>query len=54
MRVVPQGHRRGNIIVMAKKKEHYKQYGFDCLIIWEDELKDIDKVVTKIKRFTRS
>lgn len=36
---------------VAKKKEHYRQYGFDTLIIWEDELQDEDKVLKKIKHF---
>jgi len=40
------------IFDVADRIEHYKQYGFDCLTIWEDELSDSDKVLTKIKRFT--
>jgi len=30
---------------------HYKQFGYDVLIIWEDELDDLDKVTEKIKVF---
>lgn len=32
--------------------DHFKKYGFDCLIIWESELKDINFVIHKIKEFT--
>ena len=38
----------------AFRTEHYKQYGFDCLIIWEDELKDIAQVAKRVKGFVRS
>jgi len=31
--------------------DHFKKYGYDCLIIWEEELKSPDKVVEKIKNF---
>lgn len=31
--------------------EHYKKYGFDCLIIWNYELKELNKVVEKINNF---
>jgi len=31
--------------------EHFKKYGFDCLIIWGDELKSKDLLVQKIKNF---
>jgi very-short-patch-repair endonuclease len=37
----------------ANRKEHYKQYGFDCLVIWEDEIKDLAKVTCKIQQFSR-
>lgn len=33
------------------KKRHYTKYGFKTLIIWERELKDIDKVANKVERF---
>jgi len=38
---------------VAKKVEHYRQYGFDCLIVWEDELKAPTKLVRKLKRYCR-
>lgn len=33
-------------------KDHYKKYGYDCLVIWESELKEPTKVTEKIKTFT--
>lgn len=38
----------------ANRTQHYKQYGFNTLIIWEDELKDMSKVLLKVKKFTRA
>jgi len=38
---------------VAKWKEHYRQYGFACLIVWEDELGNEPKLIKKLKRFTR-
>jgi hypothetical protein len=38
---------------MGKKIYHYNQYGFSCLVIWEDELKYPEKVVAKIKKFSK-
>jgi len=35
----------------ADRIEHYKQYGFDCLAVWEDELVDLSRLTKKIKRF---
>jgi len=32
-------------------KSHYKEYGYDCLIIWEYELKYPDKVRERIRSF---
>lgn len=37
----------------AERTEHYKQYGFSALIIWENELEDEPKLLDKIKTFTR-
>lgn len=37
----------------AQRIEHYKQYGFSSLIIWQDELKNLDKVTKKIAKFSR-
>lgn len=32
-------------------KSHYAKYGYDCLVIWENELKSPDEVIQKIKNF---
>lgn len=37
----------------TKRTEHYKQYGFSTLIIWDSELEDKPKLLNKIKTFTR-
>jgi len=37
----------------AKRMAHFQQYGFSTLIIWEDELKNKDVVIKKIKSFMR-
>jgi G:T-mismatch repair DNA endonuclease (very short patch repair protein) len=34
----------------ANRIEHYKQYGFECFVIWQDELKDIEKLTKKVKK----
>lgn len=41
------------IFDVARKKEHYCQYGFDTLVIWEDELKNEETTLKKIQRFAR-
>ncbi|ORX22574.1 hypothetical protein BVF91_10615 [Thermoanaerobacterium sp. PSU-2] len=33
--------------------EFFRQYGFDCLVIWESELEDITTVVEKLVEFHR-
>lgn len=33
--------------------DHFKQYGFDTLVIWEKELKDLNKVKEKLVEFSR-
>ncbi|GAI94480.1 unnamed protein product, partial [marine sediment metagenome] len=38
---------------VARRTEHFRQYGFSTLCIWEDELKEPEKVVAKIKSFNR-
>ena len=38
---------------VAKYIEYYKQYGYMCLPIWEDELLNPDKVIKKVKKFCR-
>ena len=37
----------------AQRKEHYRQYGFRVAIIWEDELKDEERLVKTLKRKLR-
>lgn len=38
---------------VAERTDHFRQYGFNTLIIWEDELEDGDRVLKKIKQFAR-
>jgi G:T-mismatch repair DNA endonuclease (very short patch repair protein) len=33
------------------RRAYYAQFGYDCLILWDDELKDEERVAEKIKRF---
>lgn len=40
-----------DIFDIARKTYHYQQYGFDCLIIWEDELKDESRLLDKLTNF---
>lgn len=35
-------------VVEEMDKRHYAQYGFDCIILWEDELKDDQYVLNQI------
>lgn len=42
-----------DILDVGRRTEHFRQYGFNTLCIWEDELKDEDKVLKKIKQFAR-
>jgi hypothetical protein len=30
---------------------YYKKWGYNCLVIWEHELKDINSVKLKVKQF---
>jgi len=32
-------------------KSHYSKYGYDCLIIWESELKNPESVMEKLQEF---
>ena len=32
--------------------DHFRKYGFDCLVIWGSELKDFTLLKGKIKNFT--
>lgn len=36
---------------MKKRKNHFRKYGFETLVIWEKELKSKNRVVIKIKEF---
>ncbi len=38
-------------MVETDDKNFYKTYGWDCLIIWEDELKETERVKVKIAEF---
>ncbi len=33
------------------KIDHYKQYGFECLVIWENELSDKEALMQKVRHF---
>jgi len=37
-----------------KRIEHFAKYGWKCLVLWEDELKNEDKLLEKIKKFMGS
>lgn len=41
------------IFDVAERAEHFRSYGFNTLVIWEDELVDEAKVLRKIKSFAR-
>lgn len=34
-----------------ERKEHFAKYGYQTLIIWDDELNDLDAVVQKVDEF---
>lgn len=36
---------------ITQRKAHFRQFGFDTLVIWEDELKDEAGVIRKIRSF---
>ena len=38
----------------ADRIEHYKQYGFNCLAIWGDEIGNLSKLTKKIRRFANA
>lgn len=42
---------RTNIQEEQLYKDYYSKYGFDTLIVWENELKNEDKLTEKIKKF---
>lgn len=39
------------IFDIARKQEHYKQFGYDVLIIWGNQLKSKSKLINILKRF---
>ena len=41
-------HRNDSV---RKKKTHYRKLGWDCLVIWERELKNEKKVIKKLQEF---
>lgn len=43
-----------SVFDVAARKEHFKQYGFQTLIIWEDELKVLPEadIVKRIRKFS--
>lgn len=36
------------------RKNHYKKYNYKCLVIWEHEFKDLNKIKEKIVRFNKT
>ena len=39
-------HKDDNV---QKRADHFARYGYKCLVIWEHELKDPDKIISKVK-----
>jgi len=37
---------------VATRTEHFRQYGFKTIIIWDDELKDEDRLAKRVRRLT--
>jgi len=37
----------------AKRIEHFRKYGFNTLVIWEDELDNKVKLIRKIRKFAK-
>ncbi len=35
----------------VERPKHFKKYGFDTLIVWAEEFKDLDKLISKVKGF---
>ena len=48
------GNRWHNIFEVAERTEHFRQYGFETIIIWDDELKDESRLVRRLKRRLRA
>lgn len=52
-------HGEGKLKIPKEKHEqevidHYRKHGYDCLIIWQYELKDLDKLKEKIQLFDKN
>lgn len=43
-----------DIFDVSKRTEAFRRYNYDCLIFWEDELKNEKKVVSRIKQFIKA
>ena len=46
------GARWHPIFDIAERTYTFAQYGFDTLVIWEDELADTEALITKVRRFS--
>ena len=45
-------HNRPEVIKRDKKRiKVYKKYGYKTLVIWEKELKCLDKLIIKIRKY---
>ena len=36
---------------VQQRINHFKSFGYDTLVIWESELKDMDKLIIKLQEF---
>jgi len=41
-----------DLFEQAERINKFKSYGFDCLVVWESELNDKAKLLTKIRKFS--
>ena len=39
-----------NVFDIAERKEHFKQYGFQTAIVWDDELKNEERLAKTLKK----
>lgn len=47
-------HFNRTFVSVEDKIAHYKKFGFDCLVVWENELKNKETVLNKINNFIAS
>ena len=40
-----------DVKINPSNKNHFKSFGYDTLVIWESELKDMDKLIIKLQEF---